>query len=121
MKKYFETYKKFLTRYDSSPVDGAEIGKTIAEMVVFFCESNDKMVSAERKLNIINAKFSNQIDEATGKQVSMTKADALTKASEEYAIYQNNKTDLQNIEQCINALKSLQRGVLNEYNKLSAS
>jgi len=45
----------------------------------------------------------------------MIKAEILAEATSEAALYELNKIHVQNIEQYLNALKSLQKGVLAEF------
>jgi hypothetical protein len=54
-------------------------------------------------------------DADTGKPVSSAKAKILAAATEEYRLFLEVNAHLKNIEQYLNAMKYLQRGVLSEY------
>jgi hypothetical protein len=73
-----------------------------------------KYASALRAYSQVAKEFAGTVD-PSGKAISATKAASLADATPEAAAYAEAKVHVQNIEQCINALKALQRGVLNEY------
>jgi len=116
---YQDLYSKFMDEYSKNPVGGAEVGEIIAKMAHFFAKYNLLTAAYERELNKKSAEIESGIDDKTGKPISSTKAKVMTSATDEYNNHLINRTHLQNIEQYINALKSLQKGLLNEYSHMS--
>lgn len=84
-------------------------------MAGHFARYNVRMGDALRAFSAVKAGFQSQPDPATGKPMSSTKAEMLADATGEAATYELARIHVQNIEQYINALKSLQKGVLTEY------
>jgi hypothetical protein len=117
--QYQIEYETFLQGYKVGLVSGEQIGEAIAHMVQHFCNQNLSLVAKEEITNKVAAKNVNLIDEATDKLISVSKADLLTKACPEYVTSSVAKVHLENIEQCINALKALQKGAISEYSHLT--
>ena len=57
-------------------------------------------------------------DENTGKGISSSKAKIIAAATPENDALITTKINIENIEQMINSLKNLQKGVLNEYSHM---
>jgi len=120
MTDYKKLYDDFITTYTTGQTSGEETGAMVAMMAQCYCEANIELGRSDRIFAKAYAIIVDSIDEASGKPMSVSKADVLAKATEEYSIYSTSKVHLQNIEQCINALKSLQKGILNEYSHVSS-
>jgi hypothetical protein len=116
---YLDEYNKFIKDYQTAQVSGEEIGEVIARMAQYFSEYNLKLVKAERCLYLVGRDIANRVDEATGKAIAVSKAELLISATDEHLGAEEAKAHVQNIEQFINALKALQKGVLNEYSHQS--
>lgn len=112
--EYYQDYTKFLDSCKKGVVSAEEAGKTIVRMAHYFSQKNNTLAAVDKDLNAKAAEVVNEVD-ASGKQISVSKADLLIKATEEYAKSEDLKMHIKNIEQFINALKYLQRGILNEY------
>jgi proline racemase len=84
-------------------------------MAGYFAKYNVRMGDALRHFSVIKANFQNQVDASTGKPMSSSKAEILSEATDEAAIYQMARIHVNNIQEMINGLKSLQKGVLFEY------
>lgn len=110
---YNAEYQKFVNNYHRGEVSGEEVGEVIARMAQYFGQYNMEMVTKERGMNLRAAEFEMKTDE-NGKTISSTKAKVLLEATTECYAFNIVRMHLQNIEQYINALKSLQKGVLNE-------
>lgn len=121
MKEYRGLYDEFLENYTHGQTSGAEVGEVIAKLAQCFCDLNTAYGAAEIRLNATASKLIEQEDEKTGKAISAAKADVLTKATAEYADYNEIRKHLQNAETCINALKALQKGLLQEYSHVGVS
>jgi phosphoribosylamine-glycine ligase len=117
---YKSVYQTFLVNYQKGATSGEEVGEVIAKMAQFFSEKNCALASVENDLNALSANIVQSTDEQSGKAISVSKAEILIKSSQEYAKHLLIKTDIQNIEQFINALKYLQKGLLNEYSHMGS-
>lgn len=108
-------YKAFQDSFKKTEVSGEEVGELIMRMAGYFSRYNVRMGEALRAFSGVKADLQNQVDQATGKTMSSAKAETLADATPEAATYEMSRIHVTNIEQMINALKALQRGVLNEY------
>lgn len=116
---YLDEYTKFIKDYHTKQVSGEEIGEVIARMAQYFSEYNSKLVLSERDLYLVARDIEGRVDEMTGKAITSAKAENIIRSTTEYFESQKIKAHVQNIEQFINALKALQKGVLNEYSHQS--
>jgi len=116
---YKNEYDAFMESYKVGQVSGEQIGEMIARLAQYYGDINTSMASSSQKLNAKAAIIIQGEDESTGKSISAVKADVLLKDTDEFKEYNKVKTHLTNIEQYINALKYLQKGVLNEYAHVS--
>lgn len=114
-KVYLNEYKAFLTAYQQGTTSAEDIGLVITRMAQYFAETNLQLSGRDKMLNDVSARTVQSLDDATGKAISVAKAELLIRATPEAKAYNDSKADLQNIEQFINALKYLQKGLLNEY------
>jgi len=109
-------YDEFIASYNNTQLDGMQIGLAVVKMVQHFIRINTEVAAAEIALNKVAAEMAQEIDEKTAKPISMAKSEVLTKNTPEYETYRIAKTDRENVEQSVNALKSLQRGITQEMN-----
>jgi len=114
MEPYQKEYHEFVEAFKSQPVSGFEAGELIARMAEYFSDYNVAMVTALREANKVRKECESQVD-ANGKAISSTKAEVMASATDEYHAYQVARAHVQNIEQIINAVKALQKGLLSEY------
>jgi len=112
---YIDEYNKFIRDYKSGTVNGEEVGQVISRMAQYFSEYNLKLVLCEKKLFLVARDIESRVDENTGKAITSSKAVGVVNATEEHFEADMLKAHVANIEQFINALKALQKGVLNEY------
>jgi len=118
MKPYKEEYDKFITDYKSGDTDAEQTGILIARLAQYFAETNMLLSSKEKRLNNKAVEISGGKDDNL-KPISVAKSEILTKATDEWNEYNEVRIDLNNIETMINALKSLQRAIGNEYSHMS--
>ncbi len=109
-------YDNFIQSFKLGQVSGEQVGEQIMKMVQYFCDQNMAVATREEALNAVAAKTVDMVDEASGKQISVSKAQILIDASPEYTASALAKCHLTNLEQIINSLKCLQRGIMSEYN-----
>jgi len=113
-KDYKEEYSKFIAEYDRNVASGESIGSVIIRMAQYFAMANMNYATALNAFNRKAAEIEATID-ATGKSISSSKAKIYSDATPENATLNYAKTDVENIEQFINATKALQKGILVEY------
>lgn len=112
---YQDEYEKFVTEFALKEVSAEEIGVVIARMAAHYMKYNLRMVRALKMYNNVKKDIYGQIDMSTGKQVTASKAEVLSSATEAGHTYEEARAHVDIINQLINALKALQRGTLNEY------
>ena len=115
---YITEYTKFINDYATGQVTGEEVGELVVRMAQYYAEHNLRRVMAERAYALVMRDAETRVDEATGKQLSSAKAKSIAEASDEAFAAEQAKGHLANIEQFINALKCLQKGVLNEFSHM---
>lgn len=115
---YQDYYRQFMAEYVSGVTDGLKVGEAIVQLAHFFSDANIAFASAEGKFRTRAAEIEQTIDENTGKPISSAKAKVLSDATSESQAYVLAQVHVQNIEVCINALKNLQKGVMNEYSHM---
>jgi len=118
MENYEKLYTDFLTLYKTGMCSGEEIGEIIVRLAHCYAKANLDMITKERSMNLVARETEGQTD-VNGKAISSTKAKVFVDATSECFSYNVARGHLQNIEAYINALKSLQKGVLNEFSHLS--
>ena len=114
---YIAEYETFMNQYRLTEIGGEEVGLLIVRMAGYFARYNMKLVGALKSYNLVIRDFQTQTDPATSKPMSSAKSESLAAATPEAFAYEEAKVHVQNIEQFVNALKALQRGVLTEYSQ----
>lgn len=112
---YMQEYDSFMQTFKKTQVSGEEVGELIMRLGNYYARSNIQMVQALKEFSGVKAVFMNAVDEATSKPMTASKAEVLADATPEAYRYELARVHVQNIEQMLNALKSLQKGVLGEY------
>lgn len=112
---YIDDYQLFLKNLESQGgnMSPGEVGEMIVRLAAYYTRYN-MMQSRANKIYFAKAQeIYSSID--NGKPISAAKAEIVAAATPEAAQYHEAKVHVMNIEQCINALKALQRGIQNEY------
>ena len=112
--EYQKEYNQFISDYEKEQMSGEQIGFAVVKMVQHFISMNMQLAAAEISYNKISAEMANSLDENTTKPISVAKSELLSKNTPEYNEFRMAKSHLINIEQAINSLKSLQRGLTQE-------
>lgn len=112
---YIEDYETFMSNFNIKEVSGEEVGEMIARMAQHFTRHNLITVRSLKVYTKLKSELHAQPDGATGKSMTAAKADTIAAATPEAYSYEEARVHVQNIEQIINALKALQRGLLFEY------
>lgn len=116
---YMLDYEAFSNNFKKTEVSGEEVGEMVMRLAGYFARYNVRMGDALRAFSRVKADFQNQVDPTTGKAMSSAKAETLADSTDEAAAYEMARIHVLNIEQYINALKALQKGVLTEYSHAS--
>lgn len=111
---YMADYDKFMETYKRGEVSGEEVGELISRMAQYFAYYNMRMVADDRRRAATAKDIESRADE-NGKAISSSKAAVFLDATDEAHAHRVSRMHLQNVEMFINSLKSLQKGVLNEY------
>jgi hypothetical protein len=113
-------YNGFINGYQKGVADAADVGEVIARLAQFYATYNESASMAEVAYNNKAAELEGTIEPESGKPISSAKAKVMTQATIESAEVIRKKMHLENIEQYINALKYLQRGLSNEFGYMGA-
>ena len=117
---YREEYNDFLKKYAIGATTGEETGFLVARLAQYFADLN---TDAGRKEIVYKKKLGGMVNfvDGNGKAISVAKAELDGEATDEYAVFNMAKRELQSCEQMLNAAKSLQRGLQNEYSHMGNS
>ena len=118
--KFLSEYQTFLESYKQGMTNGEQIGEVIARMANYFAISNSKYGEALIAYNAIASSIEQTADE-NGKSITSAKAKTLASATPESATLIRAKINVESIQEVVNSLKSLQRGVMYEQNAASIS
>lgn len=110
-----QEYDSFMQTFKKTEVSGEEVGELIMRLGFYFARYNIKAVQTLKAFSAIKAVYMGGIDEATSKPMTASKAEVMADATPEAAQYEMARAHSENIEQMLNALKSLQKGVIQEY------
>lgn len=119
-KPYQVEYDVFIKNFTKGTTDGEDVGIIITKMVQYFSDANLTYAKTLKAFSRKAKEFEESSDD-NGKPLSSTKAKVLVAATDEADYLNEAKVHLTNIEQQINGLKSLQKGVLNEYSHMGIS
>ena len=108
---------EFLNDYKRGETSGDYVGEIIVKMAQYFGIYNLQLVSAEHIFAKKIAEIGGRADD-NGKVISSAKAKSIADATDEALLRDMARAHVQNQEAYINALKSLQRGIQNEYSHM---
>jgi hypothetical protein len=114
MNEYQTLYADFMKAYVSGAVTGEQVGELVARLAGYYPFYNQALVTAERAFALVSRDEVMKTDETTGKAVSSAKAETIADASPEATAFKTARMHIQNLETLIQAVKSLQRGLLQE-------
>lgn len=118
MKQYQIDYDLFMANYKKGVTSAEDIGTMIAKQAQHFADCNLLLGDLWEALTAKAKTIHSSTDDITGKSITSAKAAIMVDATEEAIKLNYSKIDRENIEQYINALKSLQKGLLNEYSHM---
>lgn len=110
---YQTKYDEFIKTYKTGVVTAENVGLVIAQMTQYYCESN--LLYAKRLNNFCEVARANEASkDESGKILSSAKAKVMSEATEEAYALNFAKVHIENLEQILNSLKALQRGIMIE-------
>ena len=112
---YITEYNQFLKDFNLMETTGSAVGLVIAKMAGYYAIYNIRMGHSLEKFSAVKCVYQNNPDPSTGKPISSAKAEILADNTEEAAAYEMNRIHINSLEQIMNSLKSLQKGILTEY------
>lgn len=112
---YIIDYEAFMNSFKKTEVSGEEVGELVMRMAGYFARYNVRLNDSLRAFMVVKAQIQEGVDPLTSKAISSAKADTLAAATPQAGTYELARVHVQNLEQYINALKSLQKGILTEY------
>ena len=118
-KTYIEIYNEFMDSFQLKGVSPEEVGWMIAKMTQHYVRQNLVTVRTMKVYSKLKSEIQNQTDAVSGKGISVAKADTLASATPESYSYEETRAHCQNILECVNSLKALQRGIIVEYSQSS--
>lgn len=111
--QYQKEYSEFIAGYKKTQLDGEDIGFFIVKMAHYYAQHNTMLIDmTTRKDNALREIVRSEEGE---KPISVAKAEIYVKVTPEYVEAKKMEAHIKNIEQYINSLKSLQKGLLQEY------
>lgn len=113
--QYLIEYEEFMNKYKLTEISAEETGVLVMRMAHYYATMNLRLSAATRAIALVSRDIHNQVDPVTGKGITSSKAEILSDATDEAARYTEAKIHVANTEQLLNALKSLQRSLSNEY------
>ena len=113
---YQSEYRAFIKSFDTQPVSGAEAGELVVKLALYYSEANLEMVDAMKQFNIVKKNCSEELD-GNNKQVSVAKAEIMADATPQAHAFEMARAKVSNLDQMISAIKTLQKGLINEYQR----
>lgn len=111
--QYQKEYSEFINGYQKTQYDGEDVGALIAKMAHYYAQHNTLLIDLQTKKDKMMVELLQTVEGI--KPISVSKAEMLVRVTPEYIEAIKVEVHIKNIEQYINALKSLQKGLLNEY------
>ena len=115
MNDYMKSYLEFEKKFRLTEVSIKETSQLIMHQTGYFIRYNVRLGNALRNFSRVKATFQTQIDPATGKAMSSSKAQILANDTKEATDYEMARIHVNNIQEIINSTKVLQKGMTNEY------
>jgi hypothetical protein len=112
---YQKEYETFMNAYEISQQHPEEVGALIMRMAGYYARYNITFSQKLKAFGHMKADLMRTPDKETGKAMTGTKCDMLGEDTTQASELSLAKRHIENIEQYINALKSLQRSLMTEY------
>lgn len=115
---YMQEFTEFMEKYRIAEISAEEVGLALARLVQYYAAYNLRVTKAERALSIIAQDIESRVDD-NGKAISSAKAKVFIEATPEAEIVGILKAHRDNVDKFVSSLRSLQKGVLNEYSAMA--
>ena len=112
---YLKEYEEFMKTFNLVETTGAEVGEMINKMAYNYAKYNLSLASAMNEYRLISRSIADQTDPNTGKPITSSKAEVMAEATPQAAAYAEGRIHVDNLNQIVQALKSLQKGQINEF------
>ena len=112
---YMLEYEEFSNNFKRTEIAPEEVGELIMKMAGHYARHNIRYADKLRIFSVVMAELINSPDPQTGKAMSASKAEILGEATPECADYTMEKIHINNLQEYINGLKSLQKSLMVEY------
>ena len=112
---YKQYYDNFIASYSQGFTTAENIGKAVVDEAQYFCDLNISYAMSEIKFNRVLSTIEQSTSE-DGKMLSSSKAKTIAESRPEFEDFLLAKRKMENCDQILKALRSLQVGVLKEMN-----
>jgi len=112
--EYLSEYEDFQKAFKLGETSPDQVGELILKMAGHFARYNLQYANKIRNISAVKANLINSNDE-NGKPMSASKAEILADATEEGAGYKLAQIHINNIQELINSLKSVQKSLMIEF------
>ena len=111
---YMADYEAFQKEFKLTETSPDKVGELIMKMAGHYARYNIRFSMKLRNFSLVKAKLINSADD-NGKAMTASKAEMLADATDEAKDFELARIHLQNIQEYINSLKSLQKPLMIEY------
>jgi hypothetical protein len=112
---YMIEYEQFQKEFKLGETSPDKVGEVIMRLAGYYGRYNLIYAEKLRAFSAVMAKLINSTDDQSGKGMTASKAEILGKDTSESGEYDLAKVHINNIQEYINSLKSLQRSLMIEY------
>lgn len=112
---YIIEYEDFQKGFKLGETSPDKVGELIMRLAGYYARYNIIYASKLRAFSAVMQTLINSTDDQSGKGMTASKAEILGADTKEAAEYELAKVHINNIQEYINSLKSLQRSLMIEY------
>ena len=112
---YMVEFDLFQTEFKRTETSPDQAGELIMHLAGHYARYNMLYADKLRRYSAVMTALINSVDPQSGKSMTASKAEILGSATPEAAEYQLAKVHINNLQEMINAIKSLQKALSVEY------
>lgn len=116
---YMTEFHQFQGDFKRGQTSPDEVGELIMRMAGHYAKYNIEYAGKLQTFSAVMAELINSVDIQSGKGMTASKAEILGDATTESAAFQIAKIHVNNIQEYINSLKSLQKSLMVEYHQMT--
>ena len=113
--EYILEYQNFQNEFKRTETSPDQAGELIMHLAGHYARYNMRYADKLRRFSAVMAELINSVDPQSGKGMTASKAEILGKATPESAEYEMARIHINNLQEMINAMKSLQKSLSVEY------